>query len=262
MRRQRIILSGRRARARSTRRPAATSTRAARLRCRSGGRPSAPTSCHSWSRARPPRRLPLARDPGFARHAAYRAACASDRSSGLPAGPSARRRDRRRRRPHSAERQSRRRSSCGAAGGRRRGRRRRRATARRSRPARARATVASVISSASGRRPGGRRRCRGAAARSSRSSRGCPSCSRSQQRVWKRQPDGGFAGEGTSPCSTSRFLRMRGSGFGHGRQQRDRVRDAAGPRTACSTAASSTILPRYMTPTRSLMYWTTERLWA
>ena len=43
---------------------------------------------------------------------------------------------------------------------------------------------------------------------------GLPSRSRSQQRVWKRQPDGGLAGDGMSPLSTSRFLRIRGSGFG------------------------------------------------
>ena len=43
---------------------------------------------------------------------------------------------------------------------------------------------------------------------------GLPSCSRSQQRVWKRQPDGGCAGDGTSPLRTRRFLRTRGSGSG------------------------------------------------
>jgi len=32
--------------------------------------------------------------------------------------------------------------------------------------------------------------------------------------VWKRQPDGGLAGDGTSPRSTRRFLRTRGSGLG------------------------------------------------
>ena len=52
---------------------------------------------------------------------------------------------------------------------------------------------------------------------------GLPSRSRSQQRVWKRQPDGGATGDGTSPLSTMRFLRLRGSGLGHGRQQRHGV---------------------------------------
>ena len=37
---------------------------------------------------------------------------------------------------------------------------------------------------------------------------------RNQQRVWNRQPDGGFAGDGTSPVSTSRRLFTRGSGSG------------------------------------------------
>src|SRR5664280_2016387 len=43
---------------------------------------------------------------------------------------------------------------------------------------------------------------------------GCSSRSRSQQRVWKRQPDGGFAGDGTSPFRTIRRLRTVGSGSG------------------------------------------------
>ena len=43
---------------------------------------------------------------------------------------------------------------------------------------------------------------------------GFPSFSRSQHRVWNRQPEGGLAGEGTSPLRTSRFLRTRGSGTG------------------------------------------------
>src|SRR5690349_2869463 len=36
----------------------------------------------------------------------------------------------------------------------------------------------------------------------------------SQQRVWKRQPVGGFSGLGTSPFSTMRWRRLRGSGMG------------------------------------------------
>ena len=43
---------------------------------------------------------------------------------------------------------------------------------------------------------------------------GLPRRSRSQQRVWKRQPEGGLAGDGMSPFRTRRFLRIRGFGFG------------------------------------------------
>jgi hypothetical protein len=32
--------------------------------------------------------------------------------------------------------------------------------------------------------------------------------------VWKRQPDGGFAGEGMSPVRMTRRLRLRGFGSG------------------------------------------------
>ena len=45
---------------------------------------------------------------------------------------------------------------------------------------------------------------------------GLPSFSRSQQRVWKRQPDGGLTGDGTSPFRMIRRRRdsMTGSGIG------------------------------------------------
>ena len=89
---------------------------------------------------------------------------------------------------------------------------------------------------------------------------GLPSFSRSQQRVWKRQPDGGAAGEGTSPLSTSRFLRRRGSASGMA-ERRATVYGWRGSRYSCSTVPSSAILPRYITATRSLKYWTTDRLW-
>ena len=78
----------------------------------------------------------------------------------------------------------------------------------------------------SGRRPGGRRRCPGSPGRSSSQFSGLPSCSRSQHRVWKRQPDGGAAGDGTSPLRTSRFLRIRGSGSGTADRSATRVRVA------------------------------------
>ena len=83
-----------------------------------------------------------------------------------------------------------------------------------------------------------------------------------QQRVRNRQPDGGSTGLGTSPSSTMR-LRARsrvGVGQRDGRQQRLRVR-VAGPlvdrRRGCR---SSTILPRYITATRSEMWRTTRQV--
>ena len=92
-------------------------------------------------------------------------------------------------------------------------------------------------------------------------SSGSPSCSRSQHRGWKRQPDGGAAGDGTSPLSTSRLERRRGSGTGTADSSAT-VYGCLGAVYIWSTGASSTILPRYITPTRSLRYWTTDRLWA
>ena len=90
---------------------------------------------------------------------------------------------------------------------------------------------------------------------------GLPRRSRSQHRVWKRQPDGGLAGDGMSPLSTRRFLRIRGSGFGIADSSAT-VYGWRGFAYSVSTSASSTILPRYITPTRSLMCSTTARLWA
>ena len=43
---------------------------------------------------------------------------------------------------------------------------------------------------------------------------GSPRRSRSQHRVWKRQPDGGLAGDGMSPLRMTRRLRWRGLGSG------------------------------------------------
>ena len=48
---------------------------------------------------------------------------------------------------------------------------------------------------------------------------------------------------------------------GDRRQERDRVRVARVRGTAARRCPTSTILPRYMTPTRSQKYWTTDRLW-
>src|SRR6476661_5523 len=90
---------------------------------------------------------------------------------------------------------------------------------------------------------------------------GLPRRSRSQQRVWNRHPDGGLAGDGTSPRSTSRFLRRRGSVSGTADRSAT-VYGCPGFPYSPSTDASSTTLPRYITPTRSLMCSTTARLWA
>ena len=49
---------------------------------------------------------------------------------------------------------------------------------------------------------------------------------------------------------------------GDGRQERHACTGGADGGTAPRPSASSTSLPRYITPTRSLMYWTTDRLWA
>ena len=100
----------------------------------------------------------------------------------------------------------------------------------------------------SGRRPGARAGASSAAARRSRQM----SCA-FQQRVWKRQAGGGLIGLGTSPGSR---IRSRWPGAATG--------PAPGPPTAarrCTGAsasgrrvlrsASSTILPRYITATRS-----------
>ena len=92
---------------------------------------------------------------------------------------------------------------------------------------------------------------------------GLRSRSRSQQRVWNRQPDGGDDGLGISPW---RMMRRR-----------DRSATASGTATADSRAteygcngreysasdeATSTIFPRYITATRSAMWRTTARSWA
>ena len=132
---------------------------------------------------------------------------------------------------------------------------------------RARATASSTrrvadLLGRSGRRPGARRRRAAAAAPRSRSSRGCPSCSRSQQRVRKRQPDGGFGRDWhVATQHDARLARRRGSGSGTADRSAT-VYGCRGPSYSRSTRPISTSLPRYITPTRSQMYWTTDRLWA
>ena len=90
---------------------------------------------------------------------------------------------------------------------------------------------------------------------------GLPSRSRSQQRVWKRQPEGGFAGHGTSPRKTRRFFRTLGSGSGVAIGG-PRCTGGGSPQRAASAEATSTSLPRYITPILSLTYSMTVRLWA
>ena len=109
---------------------------------------------------------------------------------------------------------------------------------------------------------GGRRRARSAAASTSAQIAGAPSCWRSWQRGWKRQPDGGLTGLGTSPLRMTRWRRSSGSGTG----MADMSACGVGVLLRCGTAsrrsASSAIRPRYMTATRSLMCSTTPMLWA
>jgi hypothetical protein len=81
------------------------------------------------------------------------------------------------------------------------------------------------------------------------------------QRVWKRQPGGGFIALGTSPARMMRWRCAPGSGRG--------MADSSACVYGCSGAAYkvrlsavSTSLPRYITATRSLMCLTTARSWA
>ena len=73
------------------------------------------------------------------------------------------------------------------------------------------------------------------------------------QRVWKRQPDGGLIGDGTSPCEHDPLpLRLDDRiGHRHGGNQRLRVRHQRRVVDAAARRPSSTIFPRYITATRS-----------
>ena len=74
---------------------------------------------------------------------------------------------------------------------------------------------------------------------------------------------GGLVGEGTSPPRTWRCLLAApaaGRAPGTARQQRAGVRDGAGGRRARRPSASSTILPRYITATRSHTWRTTREV--
>src|SRR5436190_9403166 len=73
-----------------------------------------------------------------------------------------------------------------------------------------------------------------------------------QQRVWKRHACGGRVGLGTSPPRICR--RLCRPGFGTGTAERSAlVYGWRGCEYKASLSASSTILPRYMTATRSHM---------
>src|SRR5687768_13145254 len=81
------------------------------------------------------------------------------------------------------------------------------------------------------------------------------------QRVWNRQPGGGAMALGTSPEST---MRSRFSvGFGCGIADNSAfVYGWRGSRYSSAALAVSTRLPKYITPIRSEMYFTTARLCA
>ena len=110
-------------------------------------------------------------------------------------------------------------------------------------------------------------RGRAASGRSSGSSvvqrSGLPRRSRSQHRVWNRQPEGGAAGDGTSPRRMIRRRRdsMAGSGIGMADRSAT-VYGWSGSALRSRDDASSTIRPRYITAIRSLMCCTTDRSWA
>ena len=86
------------------------------------------------------------------------------------------------------------------------------------------------------------------------------SCANFWQRVRKRQPDGGSAGLGRSPCRTMRrrCRSFRGSGSGIAESSAC-VYGCAGRSNTSSTSPISTIRPRYITATRSAMCRTTDR---
>src|SRR5688500_18562721 len=81
---------------------------------------------------------------------------------------------------------------------------------------------------------------------------------RRPQRVWKRHPDGGLMGLGTSPSSRMRLRFIVGSGMGTADSSAS-VYGWRGFVYSSLAGAISTILPRYMTATRVEMCSTTER---
>ena len=116
---------------------------------------------------------------------------------------------------------------------------------------------AATARAGSGTPPRGRRRT--TASRGSSTSQ-CPSTKRGQ-RGWKRQPNGGLIGFGTSPSSTIALPlpsepRVRDR---HGREERSRVRVLRLLVEVTTAAPTSATLPRYITITRSEMWRTTFR---
>ena len=78
------------------------------------------------------------------------------------------------------------------------------------------------------------------------------------QRGWKAQPGGGSSGFGTSPATAVRATPVIcRSGTA---SSSIRVYGCCGAPNSRRVGASSTMRPRYMTPTRSAMWWTTARL--
>ena len=88
-----------------------------------------------------------------------------------------------------------------------------------------------------------------------------PRCPRAMgQRVWNRQPEGGLIGDGISPDSSTRRRPRCSFGSGSGIAESSAlVYGCFGLVYVSGLLAISTILPRYMTITRSLMCRTTER---
>ena len=73
------------------------------------------------------------------------------------------------------------------------------------------------------------------------------------QRGWKRQPDGGLMGDGTSPARMISSRTMSGCA-GSAAEKSALVYGCSGFRNSSFVRARSTILPRYMTATSWAMY--------
>src|SRR5262245_41516493 len=80
------------------------------------------------------------------------------------------------------------------------------------------------------------------------------------QRVRNRQPDGGATGDGGSPTTSLTWATTSGSGAGMACSNRYEY-GCAGCEYRRSGGATSQILPRYITATRSLTFFTTARSW-
>src|SRR6266446_8915466 len=80
------------------------------------------------------------------------------------------------------------------------------------------------------------------------------------QRVWNRQPLGGFTGDGISPVSRIGRRAASRSGSGTGTELcRTFVYGCSGLSRTSAVVPTSTILPRYITAMRSLIWCTTDR---